>query len=53
MDRIRIRILVGVAEKKGVKPFRRKHEVFMAMFDNHELAEPKMTGNVCRRRITV
>lgn len=40
------------SRKNGENPFRRIHEVSMAMFVNHGLVDPKITGNVSRRRAT-
>lgn len=38
------------SRKNGENPFRRMSEVSMAMFVNHGLVDPKITGNVRNRR---
>jgi len=41
VDRVRIRIMVGVAAKNGENPFRRRGQVSSAMFVGRGLADPK------------
>lgn len=45
MDRVRIRILVGVAAKTGETPVRRKGPVSLAMSVSQGLVDPNLTHN--------
>jgi hypothetical protein len=45
VDRVCIRIMVGVAAKNGENPFRRRGQGSSAMFVSRGLADPKLLLN--------